>query len=145
HPAIQAFLEVCQKERISAGDIESVSVGMSAFSISHAGKIVIPDDELGAQFSTSFTLALSLIDGEPGMWSYTSSALTNKNILALARKISVFKDEEANSEFPKKNGCVINVRTTKGLNFTARIKDPKGSPEKQLTSEDVKEKFLRNV
>lgn len=145
HPAIQGFLEICQKENISASDIESVTVGMSAFSISHAGKITIPEDELGAQFSTSFTLALSLIEGAPGMWSYTTSALTNKSILALARKITVFKDEEANREFPQKNGCIINLQTTKGQAFSIRIKDPKGSPENQLTCDDVKQKFLSNV
>ncbi len=44
HPAIQAFLEICKTHNLSHEQIENVKVGMSQFSISHAGKIVIPLD-----------------------------------------------------------------------------------------------------
>ena len=55
------------------------------------------------------------------------------------------KDKEANNEFPKKNGCIVNLKTTTGEAFSMRIKDPKGSPGNQLTCDDVKQKFLKNV
>lgn len=145
HPAIQAFLEICKTNHISSTEIESVTVGFSEFSISHAGRIIIPEDELGAQFSTSFTLALSLIYEPPGMWSYTKDSLSDKRIIGLARRISVYEDAEACSEFPKKNGCIINVTTTRGKKYSLRIKDPKGSPLNLLSSEDVKDKFMRNT
>ncbi len=145
HPAIQVFLEICKNNSLSAKDIESVTVGYSKFSISHAGKIMVPEDELGAQFSTSFTLALSLINASPGMWAYTKEALSDERIINLAKRISVYEDEEANHEFPKKNGCIVNVTTSQGKKYSLRIKDPKGSPLNLLSTEDVKDKFMRNT
>lgn len=145
HPAIEAFLDICSKNTLAEEDIASVAVGLSKFSVSHVGKISIPTDELGAQFSTSFTLALSLVSAPPGMWSYTKDSLTNKKILSLAQKISVYLDAEADSEFPKKNGCIVTIQTTKKTQFSRRIKDPKGSPLNLLTVDDVKSKFLLNT
>jgi 2-methylcitrate dehydratase PrpD len=145
HPAIQLFLELCEKNNISSHQIKSVTVGFSQFSISHAGKIIIPKDELGAQFSTSFTLALALIKEPPSMYSYNKNSLFDPEILTLAKKISTYEDAKAQAEFPKKNGCIIHIYTNDETIFSARITDPKGSPDNLLTSEDVKEKFLKNT
>ncbi len=145
HPAIEGFLKLCAQNNITANDIEFVTVGYSDFSISHAGKIIVPTDELGAQFSTSYTLALSLLKEAPGMWSYTTENLVNPAIIALARRISVIKDDEANQEFPKKNGCIVTITTKSGDVFSLRIKDPKGSPENLLTATDVREKYFKNT
>ena len=145
HPAIEAFLQLCKENNLSENEIESVTVGYSQFSISHAGKIVVPKDELGAQFSTSYTLALSLIKEAPGMWSYTMNNLLNPKIIDLAQRISVIDDEESNREFPKKNGCLVVIKTKTGSNISLRIKDPKGSPENLLTLLDVKEKYFKNT
>lgn len=145
HPAIETFLKLCVQNNITGSDIESVTVGYSKFSISHAGKIIVPKDELGAQFSTSFTLSLSLLKEAPGMWSYTTENLFDPKIVELAKRISVIEDEEANQEFPKKNGCIVTLNTKSGNTFVLRIKDPKGSPENLLNSNDVKEKYFKNT
>ena len=145
HPAIEAFLKLCSENNVSGNDIESATVGYSNFSISHAGKIIVPKDELGAQFSTSFTLALSLLKEAPGMWSFTTENLFNEKIVDLAKRISVIEDSEANREFPKKNGCIVTINTKSGNTFVLRIKDPKGSPKNLLTSSDVREKYFKNA
>lgn len=145
HPAIQCFLEMCKTNQLNSDNIASVRVGMSQFSVSHAGKIKIPKDELGAQFSTSFTLALSLIRAEPAMWSYTEEVLNNNEIIELAKKIDVYVDSEANTEFPQKNGVIVEIITKDESKFSSRIKDPKGSPANLLTPADVKQKFLNNI
>lgn len=145
NPAIEGFLAICKENNIAALDIENVEVGLSDFSISHAGKIILPEDALGAQFSTSFTLAMSLINSPPAMNSYSESVLTDQQILNLARKIKVIKDQIAHDEFPVKNGCYLKVMTMKGHDFSIRVRDPKGSPEKLMTNEQVKEKFMNNT
>lgn len=145
HPAIQTFLTLCQTHDLSANNIKTAAVGLSKFSVSHAGTIIIPKDELGAQFSTSFTLALALIKEPPGMWSYTPETLVDSNIIALTKKITIYEDVEAEADFPKKNGCIVTIKTNKGKSFSLRLKDPKGSPENLLTPEEVKEKFMKNT
>lgn len=145
HPAIEAFLSLRNANKITADDIESVSVGYSQFSISHAGKIIHPVDALGAQFSTSFTLALSLMKEPPGMWSYTEDNIKNKKILALAKRISVYEDAQAQADFPKKNSCVVTIHTKNKNNFSLRVTDPKGSPNNLMTEADVRKKYFKNT
>lgn len=145
HPAIQLFLELCDQHSLKPEDIKHVCVGLSDFSLSHAGTIKIPHDALGAQFSTSFTLALSLIQGAPGMRSYSDEALQNAHIVALAGRIDTYKDEAVNAEFPKKNGCSIAITTINDQVITGKIREPKGCPENQLTAAEVKEKFMANT
>lgn len=144
HPAIEGFLKLCKKHKLQPDDIISVNVGYSEFSVSHAGKIIIPHDPLGAQFSTAFTLALSLVRGKPDMWSYTQQDLTDSSILKLAQKIHVTIDEEAQREFPQKNGCIVEVITSLDKK-SLRIKDPKGSPLNLCSLDDIKEKFFNNT
>ncbi len=145
HPAIECFLHICNLHHLSAEDIATVSVGLSKFSISHAGKIILPEDLLGAQFSTSFTLALSLLKGPPGMWSYNEAQLKDQKMLQLAKNISVYEDAQAEKEFPQKNGCILNVKTKNGETYSLRITDPKGSPENLLTLAEIKKKFYDNT
>ena len=78
------------------------------------------------------------------MWSYKNEDLNNPEIQALTKKIQVNIDSEADSEFPKKNGCNVIIETTIDK-YQLRIKDPKGSPLNLCTNEDVKLKFFNNV
>lgn len=145
HPAIQAFLTLCHEHTLIANDIEQVTVGMSQFSCSHAGRIRIPSDALGAQFSTCFTLSLTLIKGAPDMWSYTDDVLVDPGIIALAQKISVYKDSVAHQAFPQQNGCLVTITTTAKKILSLRVKDPKGSPHHPLSPHEIQQKFFNNV
>lgn len=119
--------------------------GLSSLSASHVGSIIIPEDELGAQFSTSFMLALSLIQAPPGMWSNITEALSNPEILALAQRITVYENQEVESEFPAKNGCIMELCINTGDLFTLKINNPKGSLENPCAEEDINNKFIDNV
>ncbi len=145
HPAIEAFTQICSNNQLTQADIKSVHVGVSAFTLSHAGQIIIPKDELGAQFSISFTLALSLIISPPTMRSYTKQVINNQEVKALANRINIFMDDLADSQFPKKNGVIVLITTNTGENFELRVTDPKGSPENLMTKDDVYMKFQQNA
>lgn len=145
HPAIEAFLKICDLYQLVPANIKQVRVGFSTLSASHVGSITIPEDELGAQFCTSFMLALSLIKEPPGMWTNIEEALSNAEIINLAKRITIYVDKEAEIEFPEKNGCIVNVHSQTGETYSLRIKDPKGSPGNRLTIEDIKKKFIQNT
>ncbi len=145
HPAIEAFLKICNRSRLAPKNINHITVGFSKLSASHVGSITIPEDELGAQFSTSFMLALSLIKEPPGMWTNIKEALSDNEIVNLAKKVTIYVDEEAETEFPAKNGCVVNVYSSEGKIYSLRIRDPKGSDGNTLTIEDIKNKFIQNT
>ncbi|MDF1760380.1 MAG: MmgE/PrpD family protein [Coxiellaceae bacterium] len=145
HPAIEGFLKLTADNGIAAEDIAEVTVGLSDFSRSHAGTITVPHDELGAQFSTSFTLALSLLKGAPGMWSYSPDVITDPDIIDLTKRIHVTPDEQAQAEFPNKNGCLVTIKTTDGRIQSIRITEPKGCPDNLMASDDVERKFFANT
>lgn len=145
HPAIEAFLEICHGHQLTVKDIKHVKVGLSKQSAAHVGSIIIPEDDLGAQFSTSFMLAFSLIKESPGMWSNIKEALVNKEIIELAKRIYVYEDHDINMEFPEKNGCIVHVDSQDGKKYDCKIKNSKGSPNNRLTDEDVKKKFMQST
>jgi len=145
HPAIELYLELVTKNQLAPEDIQSVRVGLSQFSVSHAGTITQPHDALGAQFSTAFTLALSHIDEAPGLHSYSDENLANARIRNLAGKIEVFCDEAINAQFPRENGCTIKIISTQDRIYEAKITAPKGSPSNLMTREDVTKKYFLNV
>ena len=144
HPAIEVFINQCHKHQLTPEDIVRVDVGLSEFSLSHAGTIREPKDALGAQFSTHFTLALSLVHGAPNMWSYNDENLHDKIVRELADKVFTFVDPEINKNFPAENGCLIKIATQHNK-YIAKISAPKGSPTNLLSQEDVKKKFVTNT
>jgi 2-methylcitrate dehydratase PrpD len=145
HPAINAFLDICHRHHLTATDIKQVTVGLSKQSTSHVGSIIIPEDELGAQFSTSFMLAFSLMKEPPGMWSNIKDALSDIKVIELAKRISVYEDNEVEMEFPKKNGCVVNVTTYDDKTYFLRMNDLKKSDHHVFSDLDIKKKFMLNI
>jgi 2-methylcitrate dehydratase PrpD len=136
HPAIEAVMKICNAYQLKGEDVESVSVGYSQFSTSHVGSIIIPKDELGAQFSTSFMLALSLIKETPTMWTNINEALSDSKIIDLAKRVTVYEEAKAQKYFPEKNGCLVHVNTKDGQNYSCRILDLRKRT-------DIKKKFLQ--
>jgi len=145
HPAIEAFLEICHEHQFTAKDIKQVNVGLSKQSTAHVGSIGIPEDVLGAQFSTSFMLAFSLIKEPPGMWSNLTEALANTEIIELAKRIQVYEDHDVSREFPEKNGCILHIQTQNDKRYSCNIKNSKGSVDNEFFEEDVKKKFMQNT
>lgn len=145
HPAIEAFLGICYKYRLTGDDIKQVKVGLSRQSIAHVGSIIIPEDELGAQFSTNFMLAYSLLKEPPTMWSDIKGSLQDKNIIELAKRIYVYEDKDITMAFPKKNGCILHVNLQNGESYSCRIMDIKGSFDNPLSDKDIKKKFTKTT
>ncbi len=143
HPAIEGFLKICHDNKLKPADIIKVVVGYSNFSISHAGSITQPKDVLGAQFSTSFTLALSLLKEPPVLSTYTQETLEDSDILELANKITVEPDAVAEHDFPKHNGCVVTVYTAT-QKISLRLKKPTGSPQNPVSTKMLVDKFYKN-
>jgi 2-methylcitrate dehydratase PrpD len=145
HPAIEAFLEICNRYQLTAENIQAVTIGLSKQSTSHVGSITIPEDELGAQFSTSFMLAFSLIKGPPDMWANIKDALSDIKIIELAKRIQVYNDSEVEREFPEKNGCIVNVRTRDGKVYNFRINDLNANSNNAPLARNIREKFVKST
>lgn len=59
HPAIEAFLKICNRHQLVPDNIKQVTVGVSKLSASQVGSIIIPEDELGAQFTKLYAFSIA--------------------------------------------------------------------------------------
>ena len=142
---IQAPLEAAQ--RIIARDgpdvsrIRSIVVGTSKEGVLHAGTIVEPRDVNSAQFSMAFSMALRFVKGGNGFAEYVPENLTDAAVLALARKVRVEVDAEAEADYPARWGGVVTVEMEGGQRYRKRVRSIRGSPDHPMSREDLKEKF----
>lgn len=145
HPAIDAVLELMRRHDLRAGDVADLHVGTSTQGRTHVGQMPEPRDEVGAQFSLHFTLALVLLDGTPGLDTYDRACLEDPAIRALARRVVVEDDALATAEYPANWGSIVTARTHDGRTLAVRVRDPRGTRENPCTMDDLWAKFDRNV
>ena len=73
HPPLDALRRLIELHDLRAGDIAELRVGTSRQGVLHVGSLPEPTDELGAQFSLHFTLAMASFGTLPGLGSYSPS------------------------------------------------------------------------
>jgi len=145
HPAIDAARELIRQDDLRPADIAAVRVGTSRQSLTHVGKIVTPRDEVGAQFSMSFTLALVLLGQIPGIDTYSEACLADPEALRLASLVRVEEDSVAEAEYPANWGSIVTIATHDGREMSSRVRDPLGTREHPCSDTDLRTKFLHNV
>ncbi len=57
----------------------------------------------------------------------------------------VYLDDEIQSSYPAKNGCVVKVTTRDGITHIGQVDYAKGEPENMLTDSEFEAKFRRLV
>ena len=82
-----------------------------------------------------------MIRGSNGFSDYTDENLRDPQILALARKVKVEIDKEADAEFPAKRVAKIAIKLKDGTTYRERVDYAKGQPENPLTQAELEGKF----
>jgi 2-methylcitrate dehydratase PrpD len=142
HAAIDAMKGIVTEHHLKAGDIASVDVGYPSGLHDHVG-ITAPHDLAGAQFSTSYSLALTVLKGGNSPVEYKTEILDDPQIRDFASRIRVYEDVELNKlcegrgRFPAR----VKVRTRAGGQHEMLVPDAKGSAEVPLTSAEIDAKF----
>ncbi|HWC04112.1 MAG TPA: MmgE/PrpD family protein [Methylomirabilota bacterium] len=138
HPAIDAMLELTARHAIEPGEIEAISVdGFYEMTrlLDYAPRTVV-----GAQFSLPFALAVAGRDRAVGLAQVTEAALTDPELLALARRVEVRVDPDLARAFPAKTSARVTLRTARGT-YACAVEFPKGNPENPLTDVELADKF----
>lgn len=92
HSAIEAALKVAEREKITIGEIESITIRTSPGAISIAGKTA-PKTGLEGKFSLSYCVANALLRGETGMQSFTDAQVNDPAVQRVMERVSVMADE----------------------------------------------------
>ncbi len=143
-PQIDALRRIIRDNAIAAPDIEEIRVGTDRFSLVHVGTIgPEPRDMIGAQFSSHYTLAMTVVGGRNDFTAYLDASemgFADPATLALSRRVRLELDEECDGEFPTKWLAKVAVKTTDGRNLVAKSY-PRGSSQDPLSQNEVQAKF----
>ncbi|HWM67866.1 MAG TPA: MmgE/PrpD family protein [Steroidobacteraceae bacterium] len=144
HPAIDALLKILVERAVRADDIEAIEVGYPKGSHHHAA-ITHPKDILGMQFSTAYSLALTVVKGKNTPKEYSLEALDDPAIKAIAAKVSLTNEVGLDKLFEGHMPARIKLKTRGGKAYDELVIDAKGSPLKRLSSAEIDEKFRSMV
>lgn len=139
HAAIDGFRKITTDCDLAADSIATVEVGYPRHTYEHVA-IAAPHDVLGMQFSTAFTLALTLLRGRNTPREYNLQALAEPAIREFASRVSIRENAELNAVKGKYPARVV-LYTRSGARHEALVLDPKGSPGAPLSGAEIDEKF----
>ena len=140
---LDALLELRQINNIKASDVSQIIAGSNRLAFRIIGGIKEPKDVTGAQFSATFCLGMALVRGSFEPKDLVEANLTDPEILAAARKVTLELDEEVQAAYPGKRGGSIKILLNDGTSCEKKVIDVKGSPSNPMTREEIENKFSR--
>lgn len=135
HAAAYAALQAVGNNNLNWRDIDRITVDMYGQGVNGHDHTDIPSAVAG-KMSVPFCIALVLVTGNIGMNSFKEDILSNPDIVALTKKVTVREDKELTSWAPKKRVARITVTMRNGEAFTAQVDFPLGEPEMPMSIEN---------
>jgi len=139
HSAVDAILELREKHGLRADQVERIRV--RTFAVASRGKHQVPDTVASATYSAPFTVASALTTGSCWREQYTEEKIKDPDVLALAGKVEVVKDDELDALYDEKWPAIVEVQTKNGRHLSARRDIMKGEPEDPVSDEQLRRKF----
>jgi 2-methylcitrate dehydratase PrpD len=138
HTAIEAALVLRDKARVE--DIANIHCWMSPSSAKRVNT-KYPGDVEAAKFSASYVLAYSLIHGTPKINAFTTEALKDVRVKALAGLVTASADPNL-SDSVGENPTRVKITLKNGQSFVQQNDYATGSKKVPMTPAQVEGKFL---
>ncbi|MFC2153278.1 MmgE/PrpD family protein [Actinomycetota bacterium] len=151
HPCIDAALEL-RRQGVIPADIVSIELGVAGPTLRTIAEPehikAAPPTSHAAKFSAPFTVA-SALHGGGGLGlsheDFSSSRLSDPEILATASVVRCVEDAQATELFPRAFSAVLNATLSDGRNIEVRVPTSRGGLERPLSDDDLTTKFLLNA
>jgi 2-methylcitrate dehydratase PrpD len=140
HGAIDAALDIREREGLSADDIESVRVETFAIAAHHDNKDI--HHVLDAQMSLPYSVSVALVHGEVGMEQFGEEARDDSRVRRIIDATEVTTDEGHTSDYPRKRPARVFIRAN-GREFVEEVPQPYGEPDNPMSDDDLDAKFRR--
>jgi 2-methylcitrate dehydratase PrpD len=141
HPAIDAALHLRADNTLIPGKIQSINVSTYHLGVSGHEHVQI-DGVASAKMSTPYSVAVALYTGGAGIEAFQMEKISDTDILALARKVTVYPDDALSAVVPQKRPAVVEITTYESKVYMKRVDLAKGEPETPLSLKEVSEKFI---
>ena len=142
HAPLDILVDLVAEHDLRPGEVESVTVGVCDAGLDLIGTPLERKHEVASivdgQFSMPFLAAVALMRGRMTWSDY--DLVGDAGAAALARRVTVVADEEANALFPERWLGAVEVVTSRGT-FADRRWVTRGERERPLGWEGVEAKF----
>jgi 2-methylcitrate dehydratase PrpD len=134
---LQALQDLQAEHRFTPDDVDTIDVeGHHEMWDRH--NILEPKDPMIAQYSVPFAIALAFYRDPKDPRSFDQSAINDRNIVDLCKRVKLQKEEGAGHMTP---GASVTLKLKDGRVLTKRVVYFKGTPQNPANRDDVLEKF----
>jgi len=141
HPPVEAVVRLRTEHGFQPGDIERIEVE----TFEEAGSLMSfpPADSDGAQYNLPWAVAAVLVDGTLGVEQILPQKLTDPDILALGRRVTVRTAADIQSRFPAECLARVSVILRNGRRLSSPTTGARGDYTDPASDEELGEKFSR--
>ena len=134
---IEATADLRAEHSFSAADIVSITIVGDSRMLTR-NNIPVPEDEMMAQYSVPFSVALSLHRDPRDPRSFDASAVRDRAILDLAGRVKIVPASGGNARAVD----TVTVRLKDGRELARRVASFKGTPQRPFDQAELKDKFM---
>ena len=139
HTPVEAVLDLRNEHKFSGADVASIAIAANE-RVVRVNNIPRPADRMMAQYSVPFAVALALHRDPRDPRSFDEAAVHDPDILSLAARTTITPADP-----PQERGnlaATVTVTLKDGRAVSRRVAEFKGTPERPLDRDELREKFL---
>ena len=143
-PAADCALDL-YRQGVRAKDVKKIVAKMGDWAIK---TLANPEDRkrrpqtyVDAQFSLFWAIAVAICKNRTGADEFSTKALNDPDVLALAQKIGWEFDPAAEAMYPRAYPATVVAELNDGRRLQAHVDYPKGDPENPVTRDEIIAKF----
>ena len=140
HSAIDAMLTLRQKHGLTPANIASVESTTHARVLAHTDR-PDPRSVLDAKFSVQYCVARALMHGEVGFSHFEGESYRDPEVRELLTRIKARAHAHEPKGMDESFECELNVTTTDGKTYTARVDQPLRGPNNLVPPDRLESKF----
>jgi len=137
HPGLDALLEIIKENNLTSSDIEEIDLYFPK-----AGAHIIDNNELKSHCA-QYVFAVVAVKGNIDIDDILKDRLEDPEIERLSKKMRVIGDVSLEKTYPDQYESIFKLKTKDGRALTKHINWPKGSEQRPVSYDELKEKFFR--
>ena len=147
HRPMDGLLTLKRELDLTASNVERITCRVPPGSLR---PMRYPDPKTGleAKFSVPYALAAGILDGRYSLWTFTDEAVARPAIKPLLAKVVALEDErcmgssQAQRSWGSRGFVEVEASTTAGKQAAVQVEFAPGHPQRELTWDDLREKFI---
>tara|TARA_Y100001934_G_scaffold249597_1_gene311188 strand:+ start:8653 stop:10032 length:1380 start_codon:yes stop_codon:yes gene_type:complete len=140
HACVDATNDLLSQGKPDLSEVAKIRVGSYKNAITPSFRVKYDCDTVN-QAGFSLPVTVSVVLNKGSWYKEDIASFDQPEVQELVPKVEVVLDEQINSDWPEKNGCVVEVTTNGGDVYKGHVSYALGEPENMLSDEEFESKF----